>query len=154
MQIRLAVPSDLQAAARLWHDRMALLQQTDTCIKLLPDAAARWRIEAERWIASDVVGFYVAEAEGDLAGFAAVQVVPGRPGLRPARLGVILDMAVDLHSARSGLSEQLLGKVRRWLASKDIHHLEIDVPARYPVEEAFWRARRASVRFNRYWLEI
>ena len=124
MQIRLAVPADLHAAARLWQDRMALLQQTDASIKLLPDAAARWRLEAERWITCDSAAFYVAEADGDLAGFAAAQVVPGRPGLQPARLGLILDMAVDLHSTHSGLSEQLLGEVRRWLASRDIHHLE------------------------------
>ena len=154
MQIRSAVSSDLGAAAQLWRDRIALLQQSDPHIKFLPDATARWRAEAERWIAQDQVGFFVAVMEGELIGFAAVQVVAGGAGLQPARAGAVLGMAIDLHRSHRGLSEGLLGHAKGWLRSQDVGHLEIDVPAGYPVEEAFWRAQRATARFNRFWLEI
>ena len=154
MRIRLAVPSDLPAAAGLWHDRVALLQQSDSSIRLLPEAADKWRAAAESWIASENTLFVVAEAEGELRGFAAAEVVANRPGLHPARVGALLEMALDLHSVHSGLSERLLAPVRCWLESRGIHHLEIDAPARCPVEEAFWRARRASIRSNKFWLEL
>ncbi|MCY3866632.1 MAG: hypothetical protein OXG68_14440 [Chloroflexi bacterium] len=153
MQIRSALLTDLEAGAQLWHDRIALLQQTDPAFRLLPDAAARWRAKAERWIADDEVGFFVATVDGELVGQVAVRVVAGQPGLYPERVGAVLEMAVDLHRASPGLSDGLLACAKDWLAKQGVRHLVIDVPARYPVEEAFWRARRARARFTRFWLE-
>lgn len=146
--------TDLEGAAQLWRDRVALLQQTDPAFRLLPDSAASWRAEAERWIADDQVGFFVATVDGALVGLVAVTVVAGKPGLDPERVGAVLEMAVDLHRARAGLSDGLLTRAKDWLAKLGVRRLEIDVPARYPVEEAFWRARRARARSTRFWLEI
>ena len=63
-------------------------------------------------------------------------------------------MAVDLHETHRGSSEQLLDRAKRWLTAKNVTQLEIDVPARYPVEAAFWRAQGARLRTARHWLEI
>ena len=75
-------------------------------------------------------------------------------GLYPERVGALLEMAVDLHCAHAGLSDALLDSAKGWLAKHDVRHLEIDAPARYPVEEAYWRAKRAKARFTGFWLEI
>ena len=154
MKIRPAESSDLRAAFQLWFDRIALLQQTDPQIKLSPDAKVEWRRKAEGWIADEGVSFLVAVKDAQLIGFVAVAVEAGKPALQPQRTGVLLEMAVDLHETHHGLSETLLDAARRWLVSMDTTQLVIDVPARYPVEAAFWRAQGARLRFERHWLEL
>ena len=143
MQIRPAQPADARAAAQLWFGRMTLLQQTDPRIQFAPDALALWSAAALKWIGDDEVCFLVGEKNGMLIGFAVVGIAPGEPGLHPPRRGLLLEMAVDLHATHRGLSDQLLAHAKRWLDSMGITQLEIDAPARYPVEAAFWRAQGA-----------
>ncbi len=154
MKIRAAESSDLESASQLWFDRMNLLQQTDWQIKLLPDAKEDWRTKASSWIADDQVRFLVAENNEELIGLIAVGLAKGMPGLYPQRKAVLLDMAVDLHATHRGLGKQLLDMAKRWLSAKNVTELEVDVPAHYPVETAFWRAQGAELRFERRWLRI
>jgi GNAT superfamily N-acetyltransferase len=154
MIIRPAETADLEAATQLWFDRIHLLQQTDSHIQLLPAAEDAWRSKARSWIADDKVLFLVSAKCERLFGMIAVDVVEGRPGLHPQRRGVVLDMAVDLHETHRGASEQLLERAKNWLSAQNVTQLEIDVPARYPVEAAFWRAQGARLRFERHWLRI
>ena len=154
MQIRPAVASDLPAATQLWFDRITLLQQTDLRIALLPDARRDWRETALNWIADKRILFLVAENKEELVGFAAVKIGPGQPGLHPKQLGILLEMAVDMHETHRGLSDQLLSRAKRWLASAGVTQLEVDVPARYPVEAAYWRARGATACSERLWLRL
>ena len=154
MEIRPAESSDLESASQLWFDRINLLQQTDLHIRLLPDAKEAWRSNARSWIADEMVHFLVSAKSEQLIGLIAVGVVDGFPGLHPQRKGVLLDMVVDLHETHQALSEQLLDQATRWLSAKKVTQLEVDVPARYPVEAAFWRAQGAKLRFERRWLRI
>ena len=154
MKIRAAESSDLGSASQLWFDRMNLLQQTDWQIKLLPDAKEDWRTKAGSWIADEKVRFLVAENNEELIGLIAVGLAKGMPGLYPQRKAVLLDMAVDLHATHRGLGKQLLDMAKRWLSAKNVTELEVDAPAHYPVETAFWRAQGAELRFERRWLRI
>ena len=154
MQIRLAKTSDLPAAVQLWFDRITLLQQADPRIKLLHDAREKWSEVATNWIKDEKVRFLVAEQGGALLGFTVVEVAPGMPGLQPRRRGVLLEMAVDLHETHRGLADQLLDRAKRWLAAMGVTQLEVDVPARYPVEAAFWRARGGALCSERLRLQI
>lgn len=154
MWIRLAKSSDMPAAAQLWFDRIALLQQTDPGIKLLPDARAEWSAVAESWTNDEQARFYVAERRRRLVGFIVVRIAAGRPGLQPQRRGFLLEMAVDLHETHRGLSDQLLARAKGWLAAMDVTRLEVDAPARYPVEAAFWRGQGGIVCCERLRLRI
>lgn len=154
MQIRLATMSDLGSAAQLWFDRITLLQQTDPRIKLLPDARDHWRAAAARWTSDERTRFWVAECCGTLLGFAVVQMATGEPGLQPQIRGVLLEMVVDLHETHRGLADQLLDRARRWLAERGAWEIEVDVPARYPVEAAFWRAQGGAACSERFRLPL
>lgn len=154
MKIRLATMSDVPAAAQLWLDRIALLQQTDPRIRLSPDAREHWTAAAAGWISDERTRFWVAEDRGRLIGFAVVRIAPGTPGLQPQRRGVLLEMVVDLHETHHGLVEQLLDRARRWLAAKGAGEIEVDVPARYPVEAAFWRAQGGAACSERFRLPL
>ncbi len=154
MQIRLARESDLESAAQLWFDRLALLQQTGSFIRPLPNAVDRWRSIAKTWIISEEHAFILASDQETVLGFIVVAARDGPAGLEPARLGMVVDMAIDLHQARHGLSGRLLEHAKEWLRSMDIEYLAVDAPARYPLEEEFWRARGAKLHSKAYWLQI
>lgn len=154
MRIRLAEASDISAAAQLWFDRVTLLQQTDPGIQLLPDARAQWSAAAASWISEERTRFLVAEDKGRLIGFSVVRIAAGRPGLKPPCRGIMLEMALDLHETHRGLSEQLLERVKRWLAEMGATQLEIEAPARYPVEAAYWRAQGGAPRAERLVLPL
>lgn len=154
MEIRRARMADLEAAAALWYERLAMLRESASWIEFAPDAIDRWRVRAANWIDADDFAFYIAEADGQIIGLAVVSVTEGKPGLRPARGGLLHELAVDLHHPHSGLSGRLLEAAKAWLRSKGITVLDVCAPASYPVEEAFWRAQGAGLRERQYRLQL
>lgn len=154
MRIRLAREADLGAAAQLWFDRLALLQQSNARYRPLPDAVNRWRSAAKGWIASDQCAFFVAAEADALLGFIVVGAADGPAGREPERIGILLEMAVDLHQSHRGMSRSLLASAEAWLRTKDIDTLAVDAPSAYPVEAAFWHGQGAKPHSTTYWLAI
>lgn len=155
MNIRPAQPADLSAASLIWYERIALLQQTDSYFTPLPNATQVWEQQANLWIDDSNVGFYIAEHEAQhMIGYITVTLLTGPAGLRPTQIGKIIDMGLDLHEAHRGLGGNLLEQAISWLKERDIRILTVDLPARYPVEEAFWRSHGAKLRFNEFWMVI
>ena len=154
MKIRLATERDLPQAAVLWHARMALLQQSDAYFALRPDAEREWRRRAAGWLADARAAMFAAEDEAGLRGYVVVATADNLPGLQPPLLGRISDMALDLHQAHPGLAGRLLARAQGWLQERGIERLLVDVPARYPLEEAFWRGQGAQPCLSGYWLRL
>ncbi len=154
LAIRYAVEADLKQAALIWRERAALLQQSDDLQQLNPEGLLAWQRQARSWLKQDHCGFFVGEVKEVLSGYMVVTICAGPAGLEPAALGKVVDMAVDLHESHPGLGGALLDAARQWLKAHDIGYLTVDVPARYPVEEAFWRAQGARLRFNQNWLAL
>ena len=154
MNIRLAEESDLGKAAGLWAERAALLQQSGPLHGAVSVDSEKWKSEAKSWLIDDSFAFHVAVEGSALGGYAVATVCYGLPGLVPSQVGRVVDMAVDLHRAQRGLATGLLDATRSWLALRQVSVLTIDVPAAYPVEEAFWRAQGARPRFNQHWLTL
>jgi hypothetical protein len=154
MNIRPAQQSDLSTVSFIWYERIALLQQTDSYFTPLSDAVQIWEQQANLWIDDSTVGFYVAEHETNIIGYIVITIVDGPVGLYPKYIGKLIDMGLDLHQAHRGLGGNLLDQAKSWLTERDIRILTIDLPARYPVEEAFWRSHGAKLRFSEFWLVI
>lgn len=154
MNIRPAQQSDLSQLSFIWYERIALLQQTDSYFTPLADAMQVWEQHAEIWLNEESICFFVAEDKERLVGFICVSIVAGPIGLQPAQIGRIIDIGVDLHQAHRDLGGQLFERVKIWLKERDISILTVDLPARYPVEEAFWRSIGAKLRFNEFWMVI
>lgn len=154
MMIRRARASDLEAAAALWYERMAMLRESASWIEFAPDAIDRWRYRAVNWINDDNCAVYIAEAHGQIIGLAVVAASEGNPGLCPGRRGVLMELAVDLHHPHSGLSGRLIEAAKSWLRSKNVSVLDVCAPASYPVEDAFWRAQGAALSARLYRLHL
>ena len=154
MEIRRARMADLEAAAALWYERLAMLRESASWIEFAPDAIDRWQVRAANWIGADDCAFYIAEADGRLIGLAVVSATEGRPGLCPQRGGILHELAVDLHHPHSGLSGRLLEAAVAWLRFQGISVLDVSAPASYPVEDAFWRAQGADFCARQYRLQL
>lgn len=154
MHVRPAIQSDIPQAVFLWYERIALLQQTDSYFTPLPSATQVWGETANYWISANDFGFFVAESDGKVVGYMVVTMVDGPVGLRPKKLGKLVDMGLDLHQSHIGLGGQLLDHVKAWMAERNLRVLTVDLPLRYPVEEAFWRSQGAKARFNEYWMLV
>ena len=154
MKIRLAQASDLTAASALWHERAALLQQTDFAFRPLPNARRAWEQQAAVWLEDRETAFFVAENDEGLVGFIAAGIVEGQAGLQPRRMGRVLEMVLDLHQPHPGLGRRLLACAKTWLKARGIKMMAVDSPARYPLEAAFWRSQGAKLRFHGYWMAV
>lgn len=154
LAIRFAVEGDLRQASLLWNERASLLQQSDDLQPLNQERILDWQRRARSWLTNDKCGFFVGEVNESISGYMVIMISEGPAGLGPVVVGKVIDMAVDLHESRPGLSSALLDEARKWLQARDIAYLTVDVPARYPVEEAFWRAQGARTRFNQNWLAL
>ena len=154
MRIRRVKQTDLPGAARLWFERIAFLRESDANILLAPDASRLWRKQAQHWIDESDCAFFVAESDGELAGFVVVRTKENRAWLHPPRVGEIVEMVLDLHRPYRGSSSALLERVAAWLRSQNIEVLEVEPNAYYPVEDAFWRAQGGRLRSRRFWLKL
>lgn len=152
--IRLAVEEDLAQASAIWHERVSLLQQSDHFQQSKPARIPEWQRQARSWLNSDQCGFFVGDVNEVVSGYMVVMISSGPAGLEPVFVGKVIDLAIDLHESHSGLVGALLDEASQWLRSRGIDFLAVDVPARYPVEEAFWRAQGARLRFNQNWLAL
>lgn len=154
MELRPTQITDLDSITHLWSERIALLQQSDSYFTPLPNAMQVWQHQAHLWTMDDTIGFFVAEEESEIRGFVVVKIVDAPTGFRPERIGRIIEIGHSLHDNTVGLGRGLIEVATVWLKRQDTHILTIDVPARYPVEEAFWRGVGAKLRFNQFWMTI
>jgi ribosomal protein S18 acetylase RimI-like enzyme len=152
--IRAATTDDIQALARLWHEKAVVQQQSDSRLRLLADGESRWAAAAADWLTDLRCRIVVGERADGLVGYVVGWIEDNPPGLAPERAGVVRDMAVGLHSYQSGLGRMLLDGLKAWFAEQGITHVLAHVPRRQPVEQAFWRALGATELTEVMWMKV
>jgi GNAT superfamily N-acetyltransferase len=153
IRVRAAASSDLPELSRLWHEKMVLQQQSDSRLVLTPGARAKWADSAAHWLTDQRCCFQLAEDEGLLLGCIVGWLQDSPPGLLPEHIGAVTDLMVDAHSHRSGVGRLLLTALRDWFAAQGIQQIMAYVPARFAVEQAFWRAQGAAEWTTILWLK-
>jgi GNAT superfamily N-acetyltransferase len=106
------------------------------------------------WLADHCYAVFVADRTDSLAGYVVGCVQDNPPGLRPARIGIVVEMAVGAHSYQNGLGRQLFNPLRQWFAGQGITAIVAHVPSRQPVEQAFWRAIGATELTDVLWMKL
>jgi hypothetical protein len=151
---RLATPDDLNDLAELWYENRVLQQQSDSRLTLVSGAKAKWIDEAARWLTNPRCAIWVALRQQNYQGYLVSWLQDMPPGVVPACVGYVSDMAVDLHSPSGGAGHILLSAARDWLMQQGTENIIVAVPHRQPVQQAFWRGQGAKTWMDLMWLKL
>jgi GNAT superfamily N-acetyltransferase len=136
--VRRAAPPDVLPIVRLWREMWDFHTPYDPRFQAGPEtdiAMASWvkmHLESERSIVLLAEG-PGGEAEGYLLGM----ILQNFPGLPAAFYGRVSEIAV--HHRRGGTGSALLEAAHSWFRSQGVSYVEVDVAAKNPVAEGFWR---------------
>ncbi len=149
---RLATHEDLSVLSGVWYDKAVLLAQQDQRIQLAPDARTAWEHALARWLVDPHYGVFVVESNQALCGYLVGQIQWVLPGMSPAQLGVIIDMAVDLHDYHPGAARALVDAARTWFNAQSVEQIVVQVHRQSAVEQAFWRSLGAARWMEWLWI--
>lgn len=150
--VRPAAVDDLPTLAAYWHEKWTLLSQADRRVRLAPDARAAWIAAAQTGLNESHRVLLVAEDDERVIGY-VVGRIELQPGLLPERLGVLTDIALDMHGYHAGAARALVEGLRAWFAARGVTQMMVWTPRRQPVEQAFWRALGAAEWMDGLWLK-
>jgi hypothetical protein len=151
--VRPAKPNDIPALAQLWLEKMVLVAQSDSRFKLLPDAADQWATQAVLWFSDERCMIYAAEQENHLTGFVMGWIQTAPLGVALERIGLITELALDMHQYQQGLARTLLTPLREWFNHQGVGAVAAIVPHRHPVQQAFWRSLGATEWVDFMWIK-
>lgn len=170
LKIRPAISADITLLSEYWYDNMALLQQSNPRIRLLPDARHQWEGFAKSLVQSSDVIFLCAEVNPEIdaralgamsntqmpIGCIAARVLANQAGLAPPQIGLVELLILDLHSPHQqhGTGGELLRSLQAQMAQRQITHLLVSVSAQAAVEQAFWRAMGAKKTDDIFWMTL
>ncbi len=127
--IRKAILDDYDALCELIDQVDALHRDRLPGIYRRPDGPVREKNEIAAFIADERVGLFVAEVEGELAGYihAYLRDTPPVPVLVPRRFAMIDSMAVGKNQRRKGIGQALIAQVQRWAREQGATSVELNV---------------------------
>lgn len=155
MHIRQAHPEDIPLLSEYWYDQMAIWQQNNRMLRLLPDARRIWEVTAVEKLQSETSISLAAEIDHTVVGGIMGEIVPNLPGVAPQLIGVIRDLIVDNHTEMGrGAGRLLLDAWTAELRASGVQQLQVKIPAQAVVQQAFWRGVGASNGMDVFWMLI
>ena len=155
LTIRDAEIVDIPMLSEYWYDNMALLQQLNPRVRLLPDARQQWEVAMRQIITMPDVIFLVAANESELLGCIVGRIAPNQPGLAPQFIGVIDNLILDLHSQKQkGAGRELLQAAKNRFIDHDITQLQVTAAAQAAVAQAFWLGMGAKKSDEVFWMML
>jgi len=153
--VRRALQSDSARMAAIWLESAEALAKADPRVQLAQNAAALWQSALEEWLNMPEMAIFVAvDDHQTVIAYIIGECVRNAPAFLPERYGVVRDLAVDYHAKSGRLGRELLEALRAWFAAQGITALEVRVPYRHPVAQAFWRALGAHKIADHFWLKV
>lgn len=140
--IRRATAQDYEALCEIIGEVDALHREALPHLFRAPGGPARERIYLLGLLADDDHGLFVAEIEGQAAGYVhvAVRDTPPIPILVPRRVAVVDDLVVKEAYRRSGLGRALMGRAEQWAQAKGVAEVELNVYEFNEPAIAFYRS--------------
>jgi hypothetical protein len=150
--LRPATAQDLPQLSHLWHEQAMLRAQSDG--RFGTSTIEAWQQHILSLLDHPNATLLVAERQdengptGEIVGYILASVQPlGYP-----RLGLIQELALDMHSYQGGVARALVGAARRWFEAQDVNQVAVLVARRHAVEQAFWRALGGNEWMEVLWL--
>jgi ribosomal protein S18 acetylase RimI-like enzyme len=129
MTIRRATAQDYEALCEIIEEVDALHREALPHIFRESGGPARDRIYMLGLLADEDHGLFVAEIEGQAAGYVHVTVrdAPPIPILVPRRVALVDNLVVKEAYRRSGLGRALMGRAERWAQARGAADVELTV---------------------------
>lgn len=150
--IRTANRADLPALSNLWYEH-AMLLSGEARFALAEDARIAWAAFHEARLAQPGCVLLVAQQDGRLVACGAARLEAAPPGLRLRQIGVIEEMAADIHQPAPGAMGALADALAQWLREQGAEALTVRLPRLAAADQAFWRARGAGEWMQWLWLK-
>lgn len=144
LTVRPATPADLPALEALRRDKLALLAQIDA--RFAAPAPARW----EAWLGDARCLILVAVAEAEPAGY----VVGWLQDLPVGTVGLVTDIALDMHRYQRQAARDLLDALKAWFRQHDAQGALVLAARRGALEQTFWRGLGAAEWMDGLWLTL
>jgi ribosomal protein S18 acetylase RimI-like enzyme len=127
--IRKVTAQDYEALCEIIEEVDALHREALPSIFQEPVGPVRERIYLLGLLADEDHGLFVAEIEGQAAGYVHVTVrdAPPIPILVPRRVAVVDNLVVKEAYRRSGLGRALMGRAEQWAQAKGAADVELNV---------------------------
>lgn len=156
MTIRPTITADLPLLSEYWYDRMALLQQMRTPLRLLPDARSRWEAAANDWLADSDLICLTYTRDDEAAGAIIGGIERNQPGIAPEHIGRVRQLVIDLHTPRPqrGVGSALLTALNDHFREAGVTRTIAEAPVTLAVEQAFWRGVGAKNSHDIFWMDL
>ncbi len=154
LEIRFATADDVDGALAIWQETAETRARLDSRYRVASDGLARWRAAFLSGLAEPNRCTAVALRRGALIGYMIGVVQPNLPALLPEQIGVLLELAVDSHGRGGGIGTQLFELLSSWFRERGIQQVELRVPARDAIAQAFWRALGATQLYDYMWVKL
>jgi hypothetical protein len=149
---RRTLPADLPLLSAIWHEKTLLLSELDPRFRVEGSPRDQWERAAVAWLEDSRCILVTAEHETVPVGYLVGCVQSAPPGVQPQVLGLISDLALDLHGYYPGAARLLVESARTWFETQGVSQLVANVPKRSAIEQAFWRAQGASQWMEWLWI--
>jgi GNAT superfamily N-acetyltransferase len=152
-QVRRATSEDTEAIATLWFEMLNQYATFDPRLRPLPDSIQPCKSAILQWLTREDAQLLVADRQGQCIGY-VLGVIDEIPTLLPRLCGVISDIGIDGHAHQTGIGTALLDAIHAWFREKHIEIIEVRVPHRHPIAQAFWRSKGAHDYFDHLWQRV
>jgi len=140
--IRSATPGDYDALCEIIEEVDALHRRELPHLFQRPPGPIRDRAYILELIGDENVGFFVAEAQGQLAGFvtAIVRDATPIPILTPRRFALVDNLAVRKVQRRAGIGRALMLQVHNWARDRGATSIELTVYEFNEIAHSFYQS--------------
>ncbi|MBU0495949.1 MAG: GNAT family N-acetyltransferase [Chloroflexi bacterium] len=153
--IRPARRGDLDEIMRLYRQLMLFHADLDARLALDLDGIESFRGYVENVLHSEFDRVLVAEDEGPgLAGFIMGRVAQNPPMFQQPYFGYVTDICVDEKHRQQGIGRALFQSLRQWFSQQGLITMQVNVAARNPTSQAFWRAMGFADLLTRLWQPV
>ena len=153
--LRAAKQDDLDEIMRLYRQLMGFHEALDPRLALDWDGIEAFRDHLSTVLGSEYDRTLVAEAPdgAGLAGFIIGRLAQNPPVFRQPYYGYITDTCVDERWRRHGVGRALFAAMRAWFHGQGLLTMQVNVAARNPASQAFWREMGFKDLLDRLWQE-
>lgn len=148
-EVRPATVQDIEGIIKVWQKMVTQYKNFDA--RFISDEATPETCQT--WLNRPDACLMIADRQGECIGY-ILGLIYEIPMLVPQHCGLIGEIGVDGYAHQSGIGSALFQGIQRWFKEQNVTTIEVRVPHRHPVAQAFWRGQGATDYVDQLWKRI